>query len=141
MSIIRYKLEGLYQRNQQFENFYPLEETAFKLKTFLTSELLQGEQYINHKRFGMACGYTESQSLILLMAISSMKDNGLIQLNYHLELEDGEERLLLESELDSIIFLDEDTGEKSTFKEAINNGRDINISFKIDQQLKKELLG
>ncbi|WP_442638011.1 hypothetical protein [Rossellomorea marisflavi] len=141
MSIIRYKLEGLYQRNQQFEKFYPLEETAFKLQTFITSELMQGEQYVNHKRFGMACGYSESQSLILLMAISSMTDNGLLQLNYHFSSDDGEERLLLESELNTIVISDDDTGGKSTLEEAIKNGRDINISFEIDKRLKKELLG
>lgn len=142
MSIVKSLLEKLYERNEHFEGLYPIEETSIKLQTFITSELMQGGKFLHPKRFGISCGYDEGKALVLLMAISSMKDNGLLHMKYLYTFPDGEERLLNEDELKHIAFVDEASNEKMTLYDAILEDKtDILFYIEIDKNLKKEILG
>lgn len=142
MSIIQSKLSALYEKNQEFEGMYPLKETTIKLESFITSELMQGKSFINHKRLSLSCGYDEGKTLVLLMAIGSMKDNGLLNLLYEYTLPSGKVLLCDEDETKEVVITTESSQEEMTLYEAIITDKvDAILFFEIDENIKKQILG
>jgi len=140
MSIIYNKLESLYERSDKFEVLYPLEETSVKLKTFMVSELMAGNRFLHVKRFGLSSGLTEGQAFILLLAISSVRNNGLLELKYRYTFPSGTEAFLLEEDLNSIAVSIPETKESMTLLNAVEEAKiDVPIYFEINPELRTEI--
>lgn len=140
MSIIYNKLEALYEKNNDFEKLYPIEETSIKLKNFMVSELMAGKRYLHVKRFGLSSGLTEVQSFVLLLAISSMSNNGLLELKYRHTFPSGNQVFLLDKDLNDVVVSIPETNESMTLFDAISEEKiDVPIYFEIHPELRTEI--
>lgn len=142
MKSLRNKLEVVYQKQESMEKYFPFEETFERLDTFLTSEIVQGREFLNPYRFANVTGQKLSRVLVQLFYIASVPGNEIIQLKYRYTCPNGTDTFLYEDDL--IHFkCDEDCscGTKMNLRELILDDLiDIPVFFEIHHHLQEELL-